>query len=200
VGGEVSLRIVYCLSGGRINKDFFTSRGFLALAFSGIIFFTIFDVAEDLSNGSSWNHVFEEVLIVLIGFLGFFFSLFTTARAIKAESAQYKRKASNLESELESLSRELSKWKSENSSFTQGLAHNIDLQLGAWKLTPAEKDVALMMLKGLSTKEIAELRGSAEKTVRLQSSAIYAKSGLSSRAQFVAYFIEDLLPGIGQGT
>lgn len=182
-----------------INRNFFTSRRFLALAFLFIVIFVVFDVAEDLANGSSWKHVVEEIIVVLLGFLGFFLSLFTTARAMQVESAQYKQKATSLESEVESLSRELAKWKAENSSFTQGLANNINLQLVDWKLTPAEKDVALMMIKGLSTHEIAELRGSAEKTVRLQASAIYSKSGLASRTQFVAYFIEDLLPGIGQG-
>ena len=50
------------------------------------------------------------------------------------------------------------------------------------------------MLKGLSHKEIAKLRNSSAVTVRQQAAAVYAKSGLSSRAELAAYFLEDLFP------
>jgi DNA-binding NarL/FixJ family response regulator len=39
-------------------------------------------------------------------------------------------------------------------------------QFDAWKLTPAEKDVALLLVKGLSLEEIARVRESGAKTVR----------------------------------
>jgi hypothetical protein len=41
--------------------------------------------------------------------------------------------------------------------------------------------------------EIAELRGAAQGTVRAQLTRIYAKAGVSGRAQFAAFFVEDLL-------
>ncbi|SFD02114.1 helix-turn-helix transcriptional regulator [Tropicimonas isoalkanivorans] len=62
-----------------------------------------------------------------------------------------------------------------------------------WGLTAAESEVALFVLKGLQTSEIAALRGSAEGTVRAQLARIYAKSGSQNRAQFVSQFVEDLL-------
>jgi len=37
------------------------------------------------------------------------------------------------------------------------------------------------------------LRGTAEKTARVQSMAIYSKSGLSGRYELSAFFLEDLL-------
>ena len=49
------------------------------------------------------------------------------------------------------------------------------------------------MLKGLSHKEIARLRLTSETTVRQQAAAIYRKSGLASRAELAAFFLEDLL-------
>lgn len=69
----------------------------------------------------------------------------------------------------------------------------IDTQFTAWGLTPAERDVALFALKGLDTAEIARLRGAAQGTVRAQLTRIYAKAGVSGRAQFAAWFVEDLL-------
>lgn len=62
-----------------------------------------------------------------------------------------------------------------------------------WGLTPAERDVALMALKGLSNEEIAAVRGAAEGTVRAQSARVFAKAGVSGRAQLMSLFIEELL-------
>jgi DNA-binding CsgD family transcriptional regulator len=60
-------------------------------------------------------------------------------------------------------------------------------------LTEAEKEVGLLMLKGLSHKEIANIRNSSEKTVRQQAGAVYAKSGLEGKGQLSAFFLEDLM-------
>ena len=73
------------------------------------------------------------------------------------------------------------------------LADVIDRQFTHWGLTPAERDVGLFALKGLDVAEIAELRGAAQGTVRAQLTRIYAKAGVSGRAQFAAWFVEDLL-------
>lgn len=73
------------------------------------------------------------------------------------------------------------------------LGHIIDAQFTEWGLTPAERDVGLLALKGLDLAEIAELRGSAAGTVRAQLARTYAKAGVSSRHQFAAWFVEDLL-------
>ena len=63
----------------------------------------------------------------------------------------------------------------------------------AWGLTSAERDVALFAIKGLSTPEIATLRGTAEGTVKAQTNAIYRKAGVTGRPQLLSLFIEDLL-------
>lgn len=62
-----------------------------------------------------------------------------------------------------------------------------------WRLTPAERDVALFAFKGLSTAEIAGLRSTSEGTVKAQTAAIYRKAGVSGRAQLLSVLIEDLM-------
>ncbi len=62
-----------------------------------------------------------------------------------------------------------------------------------WGLTPAERDVALLAIKGLSLQEIARLRNTSEGTVRAQTAAIYRKAGVSGRPQLLALFIEDMM-------
>jgi DNA-binding CsgD family transcriptional regulator len=64
-----------------------------------------------------------------------------------------------------------------------------------WGLTPAERDVALFAIKGLSTADIARLRDTAEGTVKAQTNAIYRKAGVSGRPQLLSLFIEDLMSG-----
>jgi len=55
--------------------------------------------------------------------------------------------------------------------------------LQSWKLTSSEKEVAFLLLKGLSLKEVAEVRNTSEKTARAQSTSIYNKAGLSGRSK-----------------
>jgi DNA-binding CsgD family transcriptional regulator len=62
-----------------------------------------------------------------------------------------------------------------------------------WGLTPAEQDVALFAIKGLSTQEIAQLRSTSEGTVKAQTNAIYRKAGVSGRPQLLSLFIDDLI-------
>lgn len=62
-----------------------------------------------------------------------------------------------------------------------------------WGLTPAERDVALFAIKGLSTAEIATLRNTSEGTVKAQTNAIYRKAGVTGRPQLLSLFIEDLI-------
>ena len=62
-----------------------------------------------------------------------------------------------------------------------------------WALTPAERDVALFAIKGLSTAEIAEIRNTSEGTVKAQTNAIYRKAGVTGRPQLLSLFIDDLM-------
>jgi DNA-binding CsgD family transcriptional regulator len=62
-----------------------------------------------------------------------------------------------------------------------------------WGLSPAERDVALFAIKGLSTADIARLRATSEGTVKAQTAAIYRKAGVSGRPQLLSVFIENLM-------
>jgi DNA-binding CsgD family transcriptional regulator len=101
-----------------------------------------------------------------------------------------------LEAEINNFSeykKESEAWRTEARKYIEGLSTAIDQQLGKWKLSAAEKEVAFLLLKGLSLKEIAEIRQTTEKTARVQSMAIYSKSGLAGRSELSAFFLEDLL-------
>lgn len=61
-----------------------------------------------------------------------------------------------------------------------------------WGLSPAERDVALFSIKGLSVAEIAGLRGTSEGTIKAQAAAVYRKAGVGNRHQLLSLFIEDM--------
>ncbi|MBF9030988.1 LuxR family transcriptional regulator [Rhodobacterales bacterium HKCCE3408] len=69
----------------------------------------------------------------------------------------------------------------------------VDERFSEWQLTPAERDVALFTLKGLSLAEIAGLRSTSEGTVKAQGNAIYRKAGVAGRTQLLSLFVEDLM-------
>jgi DNA-binding CsgD family transcriptional regulator len=89
------------------------------------------------------------------------------------------------------------RWRHEARTLIKGLGDAIDEQFKLWNLTEAEREVALLLLKGLSLKEIAQIRATSERTIRAQARALYAKAGLSGRAALSAFFLEDLLAPIG---
>lgn len=68
-----------------------------------------------------------------------------------------------------------------------------------WGLTPAERDVALFAIKGLSISDIAQMRATSEGTVKAQTAAIYRKAGVSGRSQLLSLFIDDLMEGDARG-
>lgn len=89
------------------------------------------------------------------------------------------------------------RWRREAHAFVAGLGAAIDRQFETWGLTPAEREIGLLMLKGFAHKEIASLRGTSDATVRHQAKAIYQKANVPGRTAFCSYFLEDLLPPDG---
>jgi DNA-binding CsgD family transcriptional regulator len=88
------------------------------------------------------------------------------------------------------------RWRSEARTLLNGLGEAIDQQFSRWNLTEAEREVALLLLKGLSVKEAAQVRATSERTIRAQARSLYAKAGVSGRAALSAFFLEDLLAPI----
>ncbi len=83
-------------------------------------------------------------------------------------------------------------WRNKVQAHLNGLRLEITNQFDEWGMTDAEREVGLLILKGLSHKEIASLRGTTEATVRQQAQSIYARSKLPGKSAFSAYFLEDL--------
>lgn len=79
-------------------------------------------------------------------------------------------------------------------SIAAGALHEvIETYFNSWALTPAERDVAMFAIKGLNNAEIADLRGSAEGTVKAHLNGVYRKAGVSGRGALLSLLVEDLM-------
>jgi len=94
---------------------------------------------------------------------------------------------------LEARSEERDAWRSSAEHALEGLSHAIDRQFDAWDLTPAEREIALLLLKGHSHKAIAKHTERSVQTVRQHAAVVYRKAKLSGRAELAAFFLEDLM-------
>ncbi len=94
--------------------------------------------------------------------------------------------------QLEIAREEGETWRSKVQSALAGVKDEMEKQFLRWGMTAAERDVGLLILKGLNHKEIATLRGTSEATVRQQAQSIYKKSRMPGKTAFCAYFLEDL--------
>lgn len=144
------------------------------------------DLMIDLREGVTAWHVLAEATVAALACLGAFHLLRGAWRMRRRLEAQ--------DRDFSAFRRQAEAWRTGSRKYLDGLSRSIDLQLDEWGLSGAEKAVAFLLLKGLSLKQIAVVRGTTEKTARVQSSAVYAKSGLGGRSELSAFFLEDLLP------
>jgi DNA-binding CsgD family transcriptional regulator len=143
------------------------------------------DLITDSKEGVVIWHVFIEGSIALIALFGVFYVL--------RGSVELKHRLEKKVTEFTDFKKEAELWKRESRKYLDGLSKAIDQQLSKWNLSTAEKEVAFLLLKGMSLKEIAGIRKTAEKTARVQAMAVYSKAGLSGRSELSAFFLEDLL-------
>ena len=169
-----------------MNKTLDLERTLVSIAMVVILFSAIFDYFEDIAEGSTYiNLLFDTFLnLFVMGTLLYIWR--------KRPSATQSRNQ-HLEQVLKRSNKDLKRWQDKASELLRGLGEKINEQLDDWHLSQAEKEVALLLIKGLSTKELANYRGTSEKTVRQQASQIYAKANLDNRAELAAFFLEDLL-------
>ncbi len=104
---------------------------------------------------------------------------------------QYEEKMALIR-DLDDARREGEVWRAKVQSHLAGLRVEMEKQFEEWGMTTTEQEIGLLLLKGLSHKEIAELRGTSQVTARQQAQSIYQKSRLPGKAAFSAYFLEDL--------
>lgn len=177
------------------DSDFIPEGKLLAgvlVAFLAVAVLAAIDIFSDLEEGTTLSHVVSETGVLLVGLVG---SILVARRMVltlrRARAAE--RDALDLADQLAVSQAEARRWRSDARDLMNGLAAAIDEQFDRWALSPAEKETALLLLKGLSHKEIADVRSVSDATARQQARAVYKKAGLSGRHDLAAFFLEDLM-------
>ncbi len=162
------------------------------LIFGVIAAVAALDLIADAQEGASLGHRLTEFFLFTLGMVG----LIAAARRLLAslrEARDLRQSADELSASLKQRTEEAHQWRLETESLRRGLGEAIDRQFDRWKLSEAEREVASLLLKGLSTKEIAAIRDTTDATTRQQARAVYKKAGLSGRNDLAAFFLEDFL-------
>jgi DNA-binding CsgD family transcriptional regulator len=156
----------------------------LALLLVGIAAGGAIDLVLDApTTWRSWHVVYE--LLLILGALSTATWLWMGWRNAMRANQELRRAVKERQAERDA-------WRISATEALAGLAVAIDHQLDRWGLTPAERGVVGLILKGRSHKQIAAEIGRSERTVRQHAAAAYRKAGLGGRAELAAYFLTDL--------
>jgi DNA-binding CsgD family transcriptional regulator len=159
--------------------------GIAVLLFVAIAGLIGVDIAADYRSGTEASHLLTEAAVMLAAFAG--------AVILWRQLRSARQEAQRLSVDLVAARQEAERFRREAHDALRGLGEAIDRQFSRWQLSPAEREVGLLLLKGLSHREVAAARSTGETTIRQQALAIYRKSGLRNRSELSAFFLEDLL-------
>lgn len=158
-------------------------RNVIVLTFFTLTF--LYDVVTDLKDQVPLSHIRHEIVLFGVAIIALIWQI---SGILKRD-----KKIKSLNFELLETKQSYQKWVADTKESADKIRSSIDKQFNTWELTASEKDVALLLIKGLSMKEIADIRHTQEKTVRHQAASIYKKSSLSGRQELSAFFLEDIL-------
>jgi len=158
----------------------------LIFLFAVIAVLMAVDLADDLGSRIDPLHLALETAVFALSAFGVV-QMWRAVVDARAEATQLGR-------DLETAQADAQRWRDDAHDALAGLGAAIGRQFGRWSLTDAERGVALLLLQGLSHKEIASSRSTGERTVRQQALAIYRKAGVHSRAELAAFFLRDVPP------
>ncbi len=150
---------------------------------------TVLDAVEDFGQSASAWSIFADLV-----YMGLMFGLLSYLWIFVPWTIN--RSHRELQIRLLESHKDIVAWREKASGLIDGLSKMINDQFDQWQLSPAEKQVGALLIKGLSIKQIGQLRQTSDQTVRQQAAALYAKAGLGGRVELSAFFLEDLLSPI----
>jgi DNA-binding CsgD family transcriptional regulator len=163
----------------------------LALLLAAIALSGALDLALDRPTTMLSFHVLYELLLILSAGAGAVW-LWAGWRGAARANLHLQRTLAERQAERDA-------WRASAEQALAGLGAAIDRQFERWELTPAEREIVLLLLKGRSHKEIAGETARSERTVRQHAAAAYRKAGLGGRAELAAFFLEGLMLPPGHG-
>ncbi|MDF3822123.1 response regulator [Leptospira sp. 96542] len=148
-------------------------------------------IAEEiftLSNPSEYFDKYRVMIATIESFIAIssFLVVFILYKELKEESLENHHAKSQIH-DLKRTNRilknpELGFWK------------EVKTQMEEWKLTQTETEIAILILRGFSQKQIAAVRKKSLRTIENQTASIYEKSAMRGKLEFISFFLTPLLP------
>jgi DNA-binding CsgD family transcriptional regulator len=159
------------------NKAFATIL-FWGMGVSGVFFAqdVVFDVREHIGEGRNYQFgdlshlVFEIVAVVVLCFGMVFLSSYIAD--LKDKNARQRAALNSLRADFDS---------------------HVYAQFAKWSLTPAESDITLLLMRGMSSKDIADFRNCSVGTVKVHSHNVFRRAGVTSRVELMSLFLDEFM-------
>ena len=154
-----------------------------------IFLLIVVDITFDFLGGTpmkdmAFDLILEGSILLLV--------LFTTNYVWKKFTIELETKET-IEKDLEQTKILATKWENKSRDFVKEFQAFVTTQFDAWSLSKSEKEIAVLVLNGKSSKEISSHRFTSERTIRNQCRSIYEKSGLAGKSELSAYFLSELI-------
>ena len=143
------------------------------------------EIVSEIAAGESLAEMIDDLALFLVSAV--IIALFVY------EHVMQQRDLRELQGQLNKARGQLARLDENSQKLASQYRDIMQRQFDAWSLTSSEQEVVLAMLKGLSFREVAQLRNTKEKTVRQQAAAVYKKAGVAGRHELAAWFFEDML-------
>lgn len=174
-----------------VTSPFYREKMTLTYLLSAIFLIILMDLSFDILEGAPFREIAFDLCIEtsLMGLV-----LVTSLYVWRKFTAEKVSKL-HIERDLQQAQANAIKWEKKSRHFVEEFQNFMLAQFNQWNLSQSEKEIALLILKGKTSKEIASIRFTSERTIRNQCQAIYEKSQLSGKNEFSAYFLSELMDG-----
>lgn len=135
----------------------------------------LMDVTWDLLWPTSINHLADSDILEALVTIALFFGLAFTGNELR----QLLTRHNQLEDQIKIAS----------GAFNEVM----ETRFKDWSLTSAEREIAILAIKGFSIAEMAELRDTKQGTVKAQCASVYKKADVAGRLQLLSVFLDDLI-------
>lgn len=135
----------------------------------------LMDIAWDLLWPTAINRFAESDVLEALVTIALFFGLAFTGNELR----QILTRQDQLENQIKVAS----------GAFNEVM----EARFSSWSLTKAEREVAILAIKGFSISEMADLRDTKQGTIKAQCASVYKKADVSGRLQLLSIFLDDLM-------
>lgn len=172
-----------------VTKSYYQEKLTLTYLLTSIFLLILTDITFYFLEGHPLKDMIfdlflEATLLILVLF---------TANYVWKKFTSEKETKESIELDLKQTKLLANIWEKKSKHFVDEFQAHVTAQFTEWNLSKSEKEIAILVLQGKSSKKISTTRFTSERTIRNQCRSIYEKSGLGGKSELSAYFLNELM-------